>query len=36
MISVTEAFDQYAEDYDRWFDSPGRMLFEMKVFEEQA
>lgn len=32
MISVAEAFDQYAEDYDRWFDSPeGRAFFEMEV-----
>lgn len=32
MISVAEAFDQYAEDYDRWFDSPeGRVLFEMEL-----
>jgi ubiquinone/menaquinone biosynthesis C-methylase UbiE len=32
MISVAEVFDQYAEDYDRWFDTPeGKVLFEMEV-----
>ncbi|MBI5025481.1 MAG: class I SAM-dependent methyltransferase [Nitrospirae bacterium] len=29
---ATEAFDLYAEDYDRWFDSSeGKVLFEMEV-----
>ncbi|MEW6600780.1 MAG: methyltransferase domain-containing protein, partial [Nitrospirota bacterium] len=29
---ATEIFDLYAEDYDKWFDSPdGRVLFEMEV-----
>ena len=32
MTLSYEAFDKYAEDYDRWFDSlEGRMLFEMEV-----
>lgn len=29
---IIEAFDQYAEDYDKWFDSAeSKMLFEMEV-----
>ena len=29
---VVDAFDLYAEDYDKWFDSPdGRILFAMEV-----
>ncbi|MBI5049412.1 MAG: class I SAM-dependent methyltransferase [Nitrospirae bacterium] len=29
---VVEAFDQHAEDYDRWFDTlEGRILFEMEI-----
>jgi ubiquinone/menaquinone biosynthesis C-methylase UbiE len=29
---ATKAFDHYAEDYDKWFDSPeGRVLFKMEV-----
>jgi ubiquinone/menaquinone biosynthesis C-methylase UbiE len=32
MKNVAEAFNQYIEDYDKWFDSPaGRVLFEMEV-----
>ncbi len=32
MKDVTEAFDQYAEDYDKWFDSlEGKVLFQMEV-----
>lgn len=32
MKDVTEAFDRYAEDYDKWFDtSEGKVLFEMEV-----
>lgn len=32
MKDVVEAFDLFAEDYDRWFDSPeGRVLFKTEV-----
>ncbi|MCL4475847.1 MAG: hypothetical protein M1508_06440 [Nitrospirae bacterium] len=32
MSKASEAFDSYAEDYDKWFDSPeGRVLFETEV-----
>ncbi len=32
MKDVTEAFDHYAEDYDKWFDAPeGRVLFKMEI-----
>lgn len=32
MEDVTEAFDHYAEDYDKWFDTEeGKVLFEMEV-----
>lgn len=32
MEDSINAFDQYAEDYDKWFDtSEGRVLFEMEV-----
>ena len=32
MSGAVEAFDQYAEEYDRWFDSPdGRILFKAEV-----
>ena len=32
MKDVVKAFDLYAEDYDRWFDTEeGRVIFEMEV-----
>jgi ubiquinone/menaquinone biosynthesis C-methylase UbiE len=32
MKRVVEAFDQHAEDYDKWFDTPeGKVLFRMEV-----
>ena len=32
MKGVVEAFDQHAEEYDRWFDTPeGKVLFRMEV-----
>jgi ubiquinone/menaquinone biosynthesis C-methylase UbiE len=32
MKEVVEAFDQHAEDYDKWFDTPeGKALFRMEV-----
>ena len=32
MDSVVEAFDHYAEDYDKWFDTPeGKVLFKTEV-----
>jgi ubiquinone/menaquinone biosynthesis C-methylase UbiE len=32
MKGVVEAFDQHAEDYDRWFDTPeGQILFKIEV-----
>jgi ubiquinone/menaquinone biosynthesis C-methylase UbiE len=32
MKEVVEAFDQHAEDYDKWFDTPeGKVLFRMEV-----
>ena len=32
MKEVVEAFDQHAEDYDRWFDTPeGQVLFKIEV-----
>ena len=32
MKNVIETFEEYAEDYDKWFDSPeGKALFKMEV-----
>ena len=32
MDSVVEAFNHYAEDYDKWFDTPeGKVIFSMEV-----
>ncbi len=32
MDSVVEAFDHYAEDYEKWFDTPeGKVLFKTEV-----
>lgn len=32
MINTAKAFDGFAEDYDRWFDSPqGKILFQIEV-----
>ena len=32
MDSVVEAFNHYAEDYDKWFDTPeGKVLFKTEV-----
>ena len=32
MNNAAEAFDLYAEDYDKWFDTPeGKVLFGMEV-----
>ena len=32
MTNAASIFDQYADDYDRWFDSPeGKELFRVEV-----
>lgn len=32
MNGIVDAFDHYAEDYDKWFDTPeGKVLFRMEV-----
>ncbi len=31
-MNVIKAFDEYAEEYDKWFDSPyGTVLFQMET-----
>ena len=32
ILSVSAIFDHYAEDYDKWFDTPeGKVLFGMEI-----